>query len=155
MCWEYFWCEDLFISERAVKQIHLQVWVMENRNFLHNADNPFMLHHSKQCIHMGIYSGKTPLPEDQAPPLGCAFKVGNFWLRSVGIFHTMHQRAETLRIIIPTLESTWAKVRALLWRQFKHYPLHLLLKILQQRRQPNRETSGITELSSQWRSLTS
>lgn len=49
------------------------------QKFLHNADNPFMLHHSKQGIHMGIYSGKTPQPEDQAPLLGCAFNVGNFW----------------------------------------------------------------------------
>lgn len=83
---------------------------METRRFLHNAGNPFMLHHSKQCIHMGIYSGKTPQPEDQAPLLGCAFNVGNFWLRFVGIFHTMLQRAEKLRIIIPTHGSTWAKV---------------------------------------------
>jgi len=87
---------------------------MENSKFPHNADNPFMLHHSKQCIHMGMYSRKTLWPEDQAPPLGSAFKVGNFWLRSVGISHTMHQRAEKLRIIIPTLKSTWAKLQALL-----------------------------------------
>lgn len=103
---------------------------MGNRKFLHNADNPFMLHHSKQCIHMGMYSGKTPQPEDRAPLLGCAFNVGNFWLRFVGIFHTMHQRAKELRIIIPTHESTWAKVQALLCSlQFKRYPLELLLKI--------------------------
>lgn len=72
---------------------------------------------------MGIYSGKTPQPEDQAPLLGCAFNVGNFWLRFVGIFHTMHQRAEKLRIIIPTHESTCAAVRALLcFLLFKHHP---------------------------------
>jgi len=86
---------------------------MENIKFLHNADSPFMLHHSKQCIHMGIYSGKTPQPEDQTPLLGCAFNVGNFWLSFVGIFHTMHQRAEKLSTFIPTHDSTWAKVQAL------------------------------------------
>lgn len=58
------------------------------------------------------------------------FNAGNFWLRFVGIFHTMHQRAEKLRIIIPTHEFTCAEVQAFLcFLQFKHYPLHLLLKM--------------------------
>lgn len=78
---------------------------------------------------MGYISSKAPQPEDQAL-LGCTFNVGNFWLRFVGIFYTMHQRDEKLRIIIPTHESTWANVQTrLCLLQYKQYPLHLLLKI--------------------------
>lgn len=109
-----------------------------------------MLHHSKQGIHMGIYSGKTPQPEDQAPLLGCAFNVGNFWLRFVGIFHTMHQRAEKLGIIIPTHESTCAAVRALLcFLHFKHDPYIYLLLEVPSSVDISRDTSEITELSVQ------
>lgn len=102
---------------------------------------------------MGIYSGKTPQPEDQAPLLGCAFNVGNFWLRFVGIFHTMHQRAEKLRIIIPTLGSTCAAVRALLcFLHFKHHPCILLLEVPSSA-DSARDASEFTELSIQGKTV--